>query len=227
MFCPLDSCLFLKKDMDFEKYKIKLTVRACCLFEQLSGKNFFSLSDGDDILMLLYSALVANNENLLMTYSVFKVLVQDAKVAKWIEQEYKKLTDFSAQLKGLKIERTAGVMDKESEETKLSMTEIASSLIIQHGVDAHYVMEEMELWEIFYMFNAADSLAKNKMAEKRFWTYLEISPHINTKKCKGPSDLFEFSWEKNEKSNTLEKNTQAAFSFLSTQNKNEEDNGEQ
>ena len=81
--------------MDFKNYKIKLNVKTCCLFEQMTGKSFLAISDLDDILHLMYASLVVNNDSLFMTYSVFTKLVQDIKVAKWIESEYQKIQEYN------------------------------------------------------------------------------------------------------------------------------------
>ena len=40
---------------------------------------------------------------------------------------------------------------------------------------------------------------KEELELDRMWTYLNMSPHIDTKKCKGPDKLFPFPWEKEEK----------------------------
>ena len=44
------------------------------------------------------------------------------------------------------------------------------------------------------------------MENDRFWTYLQIAPHLGSKtKLKKPEDLVEFSWEKDEAREQAEK----------------------
>lgn len=197
--------------MDFEKYKIRMNVRSCCLFEQLTGKNFFQMSDGEDMLQLMYAVLVANND-LMFSYDAFLILIQDPKVFRWLEGEYKRITDFSSQLKV--FDNKNDDTDGKKDESNLTMTEIASSLIVQYHLDPHYVMNEMQLWEIMPYFKVADAMTKAELVEKRFWTYMNISPHINTKKCSSPEDLIAFEWEKKKKREEFNKNAQAAAAFL-------------
>lgn len=202
--------------MDFEKYKIRMNIRSCCLFEQLTGKNFFQMSDGEDMLQLMYSVLVANND-LMFSYDAFLVLIQDPKVFKWLEGEYKRITDFSSQLKV--FDNKNDDSDVKKDESNLTMTEIASSLIVQYHLDPHYVMNEMQLWEIMPYFKVADAMTKAEMVEKRFWTYMQIAPHINTKKCSSPESLVSFEWEKKKRKEEFNKNAENAAAFFAKQAK--------
>ena len=42
------------------------------------------------------------------------------------------------------------------------------------------------------------------MENDRFWTYLTVLPHVDSKKLKEPSDLIEFTWEKDNRKRTAE-----------------------
>ena len=59
-------------------------------------------------------------------------------------------------------------------------------------------MYEMELWEIEPFFKWTEESQKDKWERERLWTYLNIMPHIDSKKCKSPDKLFPFPWEKEE-----------------------------
>ena len=229
--CPQDFHLFHKKEkMDFRKYKFKMNVKSCCLYEQITGKNFLTLSEDDDVLELVYCCLVTNNPDLLMTYQVFLTFMDDKKVSQWIAKMYERIGSFNAQIK----HKEAVLQDGEKKESDepaepLTMTDIASALIVRHGVDAHYVMYEMDLWEIEPYLVAADIQRKNDLVTQRFWTYLTISPNINTKKVRSPEELVPFEWEKKKESvqKRLDENTAAAVAFLTRNNKKEEtENGE-
>lgn len=211
--------------MDFSKYQFKLNLKACCLYEQITGKNFLKLGSEEEVLELVYCCLVANNPSLLMTYKVFMNLIEDKKVGRWVAKEYEKISEFNAQIRtrGTK-EPVASDENNEVPEEELTMTDIASTLVIRYGMDAHYVMYEMELWEIEPYLNAAEIKRKNELVTQRFWTYLTIAPQINTKKVKSPEELVPFDWEKKEEEakKKLDKDTPAALAFLTGNKKKEE-----
>ena len=190
--------------MDFKKYKIKLNVKTCCLFEQMTGKSFLAINTVDDVLHLMYASLVVNNGELFMTYNVFLKLMQDPKVAKWVEEEYKKIQEYNLQI-GFYGEKDDEKKDEKKEKQEPpKISDIAANLIVQTGMDAHYVMYEMELWEMAMYVKSYDEKVKNEMVDKRFWTYLTIVPQIDNKKIKGPSQLVPFAWEEEERKKKVE-----------------------
>ena len=88
------------------------------------------------------------------------------------------------------------------------MTDLATSLIIDYHMDAHYVMYEMNIWEIEPLYGAADAMVKRRYEEERLWAYIDIMPHIDGKKVKGPETLLPFPWEKDMKKKKIEKDLQ-------------------
>ena len=76
------------------------------------------------------------------------------------------------------------------------MTDFATSLVIDYGMDAKYVMYEMDIWEIEEYFEAVNTHIRKEMELERFWTYIKILPHIDSKKCKSPEALVPFDWER-------------------------------
>ena len=208
--------------MDFSNYKLRLNIKSCCLYEQITGKNFLKINSEEDVIVLVYCCLVTNNPSLLMTYKVFQTLMADKKVSKWLTREYEKISEFNAQIKTQPVTEPEKPKKDDEEKVELNMTDIASALIVRHGVDAHYVMYEMELWEIQPYFNAADIQRKNDLITQRFWTYLTIAPNINTKKVKSPEELVPFEWEEKKEDKIkkkLERDTPAAVAFLLGNNK--------
>lgn len=205
--------------MKFEDYVIKMNLKTCCLYEQIFGKNFLKMEDSEDALELMYCCVVANNPSLLMTYDVFKVFIQDKKVSRWIEKEYERISKFNSQIKA----KEQDTDKKEDDEEEITITDIASALIVRYGIDPHYVMFEMELWEIQPYLNQADIQRKADLVTQRFWTYLTIAPHIDGKKIKSPEDLVPFEWEKkSNKKMDLGVTTDAAVDFLMRRKKTEE-----
>ena len=66
------------------------------------------------------------------------------------------------------------------------------------NLDINYVLNEMHYSEIDSYIKYRDDKNKNRLEEKRLFTYLTIMPHINAKKLT-VSELLPFSWEKEEK----------------------------
>ena len=66
------------------------------------------------------------------------------------------------------------------------------------GLDAHFVLYEMKLFEIGDYLKAIDEHKKEQMERDRLWTFYTILPHVDHKKLKKPQDLMPFPWEKEE-----------------------------
>lgn len=113
-----------------------------------------------------------------------------------------------------------------------TITKIASALIVQHHLDANYVMEKMQLWEVVPYFQVADDVRKMELVDKRFWTWLSICPHIDSKKIKSADQLFKFEWEKDGNKKTwyqedLDKKTDLIKAFFEGQRKRKQAKEEQ
>ena len=178
--------------------KIRFSLKACCLYEQLSGKSFFKCNEAEDVLVLLYAMYVTTNESYI-TYKVFCSMLENKKLAKALMAEYNSITKYLEQLKlNEQFEGYNNGNGGGGEET--TITKLVSALIVQHHLDAGYVMNDMQLWEIVPYFQVADDVRKMELVDKRFWTWLTICLHIDSKKIKSADQLFKFEWEKGEKS---------------------------
>lgn len=185
--------------MEFDGYKIKINIKSCCLYEEMTGKNFFDCSDGEDVLKLIYCCYTVNND-FNLPFKTFSILLKNKKFQKWINKEYENITVYNNQFKTTKtVEDTE--KNQQTGETKntTTITEMATTLIVEYNVDAHYVMYEMGLWELLHFYEAADKRKKEEIEERRLWTYIGIAPHIDGKKIKGPADLLPLPWEKETK----------------------------
>lgn len=193
--------------MDFSKYKMSLSIKSICLFERLSGKSFF-LMDMDDSLTLVYSIFIASNPELKLTQDMFGYMCgNNRKILKWVASQYKEIMEQTAPelMTGKEEETAEDAESKPQEDTKvLTVTDMATSLVIDYGMDAHYVMYEMSLWELKPFFDAADTKVKRHMEEERLWAYIGVAPHIDGKKIKSPEQLLPFQWEKNQRKEKME-----------------------
>lgn len=206
-------------------YKLKLTIKAMCLFEQLTGKSFLALDD-TDLVDMLYAMFVTSN-NLRMSKDAFVVLMEDERVAKWMIDEYTRQSKFDSQLRFFNRVKEVGAspdeIEKERHDNPVTITSIAGSFIA-NGIDPHYVMYDMELWEIDMYEDAIVNETRTRLDEQRLFTWLSMMPHLDKKaaaKLKHPSDLLPFPWDediKERKQKELDKNAGAAMAFFAKQN---------
>lgn len=190
------------KKMDLSMYKMELTVKAICMFERLSGKSFFKFDD-EDVLTLMYATFYTSNK-LDIKFTTFIGILENEQIANWITLKYKNILDVVQQFQ--KVDKEEGEEEKTEEDKVPTITDIATSLIVEYGVDAHYVMFEMDLWEIEALYEACDTKIRKKYEEERLWAYVGIMPHIDGKKVKGPEQLVPFPWEKGMKQKKIEEN---------------------
>ena len=190
----------MAKSLDLTKYKIKLNVASARLFEQISGKSFFNIGE-EDAFKLAYSVLVANNPELNFTFNTFMLLLQDKKVANWITREIEKENNFQAQLKFVKKNKLVEKAEEGSEDVEAlkTISEYASVLIINFGMDAHYVNYEMPLYEMEDYFFVAEMKRRNDLSNQRLFTFLTMLPQLDSKKKISPEDILPFPWEQNAK----------------------------
>ena len=204
----------IPKRLDLDKYKMRMSIKAICLFEKLSGKSFYTFND-DDLVKLVYAIFVTSN-NMPIKESTFYYLISDERVSEWLAEKMKSIMGYIGQFQ---VDEAAdGENEGQNNEDKgLTITSIANALIVQYGMDAHYVMEEMELWQIGPAYDAVEDMIKERYEEKRLWTYLSILPHIDGKKLNRPDKLMPFPWEAEQKKKKAEeelKNNQYAIKNL-------------
>lgn len=187
------------KKMDLSKYRMDFTIKAICMYERLSGRSFFDFAE-EDIAMLLYCTFYVSND-IEIKYSIFQGILENPQFATWAASKYNDILEVMKQFKKEGNDDEGG-----SGTTKMSMTDLATSLIIDYHVDAHYVMYEMNIWEVEPLYEACDTMVKKRYEEERLWTYIQVLPQIDGKKIKGPDQLIPFPWEKEVKKKRTEEN---------------------
>ena len=165
--------------------KVRLSIQAIRIAERILKKPFsqFNLSDEETLMTLLYGVVFSNNEETFTLHS-FKKIFEQKKTRKEI---IKKFGDEMAFMEQFREEDTG-------ESSDMYMGELAAFLI-NSGMDAHFVLYEMRLFEIGDYVKAIDNSKKERMESDRFWTYLRILPHVDGKKLRDPESLITFPWE--------------------------------
>lgn len=197
--------------------EIKLNMKSLLLFEQFTDRSFYSIGE-DDMMMLMYCVLITNNDN-IMTYSQFQLMMNNKKIARTLFNKCRDELDFMAQ-----FEKKMDKATNEGSGEMVKVTDIITSLIV-NGIDINYVMNELRLWELPAIIHTIEERTKQDMTDKRFWTYMQILPHIDSKKVKSPEKLIPFPWEtENKKQDNIkfmEENKDKIMAFFN-KNKKEE-----
>ena len=169
--------------------KAKLNLQAIRVAERLLKKPFgeFDLSDEETVLTLMY-AMVSENNDEVMTFDQFKSILDMGKIGIKVQRA---VSDEMAYIDQFKEE----VSDKG--EKAPYMGDLAA-LLITFGLDAHFVLYEMKLFEMGDYLKAIDEHKKEQMERDRLWTFYTILPHVDHKKLRKPQDLMPFPWEKDQ-----------------------------
>ena len=212
--------------MKFEGYDIRISIKGIMMWERMFGGNFFTMDQEEGLSELIYCLFCTSNPQVVLKYKTFVGMVEgNQKIAKWVGEKMKEIMDFMGQFP-VEEEDDEEISPEAKEETKkLSITDMATSLIVDYGVGADYVMNEMQVWEISSFYKAAESRVKRRYEENRLWTYMQLLPHMSSKHSETPDKFMPFPWEKNEKK-IDDKTAKAAYEFL-TNNGRRNDNSPQ
>lgn len=202
--------LFLPVAME---YAIKLSLKAIVRAEQMLGKPFNDIdyNHEDDVMKLFYCAVLTNNRE-RFTFEDFASMMASEGFMESLLRRFEKEVQIHSQFITSQVpgERTG---DKKA----AYISELAGNLIAG-GMDANYVMNEMELCDIPFLMDALDRKRKEDMESQRLWTFYSILPHVDTKKIKDPSDLIVFPWEQEAKRKKAEaeakKNERLFYEFM-------------
>lgn len=196
------------------KYNIRLSIKAIVKAEQILSKPFTDIdyTNVDELTKLLYCTVLVNNP-VSFTFEEYLIIAENEKqfasMLKEIEKANKVLEQFT---KSDKSGSSSTVGDPQY------IKDIAAMLVMS-GLDAHYVMNEMEISDIPIFIEAYEKKKREEMEASRLWTFLSIIPHIDTKKVKSPKDLMMFPWEEEEAQRAAEeallRDAEAAEKFLS------------
>ena len=178
---------------DFKDIKLKITLRSIILFEKMVGHSFFDLRE-EETPQLIYCVVRANNK-FNYAFNVFMGMFENKKFSETVITEFTNIFELMQQLMPNNIEQPKGGEQQEEKES-VKVAVLTSRLIVNLGLDAHYVMDEMELWEMQDLFDAYEQKERNRMEENRLWAFLQMSPWLDSKKKVTPEKLLPFTWEK-------------------------------
>lgn len=186
---------------------MRLTIRRIIKWEQLNQKPFSSLnySDEDDIVSLFYVCKLPDEADISL--SEFKKNLTEASLDEMIKKfEKQMLIDSQFQ----------PVSKKDIEESKDSDPVYIKDLVpmlVMNGLDVHFALDEMGLFDIPIYLKAYDQRMKNNLESSRLWAFIQVLPHLS-KNIKTPQDLYPFSWEIEEQKEKTMKETEKGISVF-------------
>lgn len=181
-----------------DKRELAFNFKAIMMFEKLSGVSYFDLTDENYVFLIYAMYMVKHPYTYMQFWDFIKIFGNNKKVTKQMITEFGEYMEYLKQYSDTAPKTEENNEGETVEKTKQTITDIVAYLITSCGIDPHYVMYEMELWEIEPYMKCAERKKKEELESERLWTYLNISPHIDTKKCKSPEKLIPFPWEKEE-----------------------------
>ena len=189
--------------MDFN---IKPTFKAIRYFERMTNTSFLDIDKNNTLIFhLLYCCLLVHPENNFnMTFETaitdfFPNYGEDLIKAFSLYMEI--LNQFSQDMSD-QDDSSINVTEKSSppKEENMLLSSLIPLLIIDCKLDPHFVLDEMDYTDTELYLKSSVEHYRQDQEDKRFWTFLQISPHISSKSgIKKADDLIEFTWEKDKK----------------------------
>lgn len=166
-----------------QDYKLKYTLRALFIYEQITGKAF-ELKTITDEYLFFYCILMANNPDSSLT---FDELI-DA-----IDEDMSIMLEFQNLLKKELEKQQLFITNNTDAKKALTTKEIYSTLVIEGGLDPEYVLDKMQMYELEPLISNLHKKDRNSWEQARMVAYV-IAQCNSTKKLK-PTDIMQFSWD--------------------------------
>lgn len=167
-----------------QDYKLKYTLRALFIYEQITGKAF-ELKTITDEYLFFYCVLMANNPDSSLT---FEELIEA------IDEDMGIMVEFQNFLKKeLEKQQLFITNNTDAKKKVLTTKEIYSALVIEGGLDPEYVLDEMQMYELESLISNLHKKDRNSWEQARMIAYV-IAQCNSTKKLK-PTDIMQFTWD--------------------------------
>lgn len=182
------------------------------LWEQMTGRSFgeADFSDEEDVRRVQYCSCVAYADE-PFTYREFVAMLASRRVAASVAKAMARYNDFMAQF----IPARDAARADGNAAGQPRMGQVAARLIA-HGMDAHFVLDEMTVTDLPMYLEAIDDIFKQQEESRRLWTFYTIMPHVDTRKLRTPQHLCRFPWERRDV--TEQEREQAKKEFLDFMN---------
>lgn len=166
-----------------QDYKLKYTLRALFIYEQITGKAF-ELKTITDEYLFFYCVLMANNPDSSLT---FEELIEA------IDEDMGIMVEFQNFLKKELEKQQLFITNNTDAKKVLTTKEIYSALVIEGGLAPEYVLDKMQMYELEPLISNLHKKDRNSWEQSRMIAYV-IAQCNSTKKLK-PTDIMQFTWD--------------------------------
>lgn len=179
--------------ISMSKLHLKLNLKAICLFEGLRNKSYqeIRMDEEEDVVAFLYAMNIGGKGEECTLREMREVLKSKA-VFQSMKKQLEMEMEMAEQVR-ISCEEVAASIDEESQKPH-RVSDIAH-MIIANGIDAHYVMYEMGIWELPSMVMAIENKKREDVEMQRLLTYYTIMPHIDISRAKAIKDIIPLPWE--------------------------------
>lgn len=175
-------------------YIIKVNIKAISVYEKLANKAYSELdiTDENDILLFLYSIIIANNNTRILFNDFKAVMLANKKLFTKVFAAFTDEMRFIEQFN--KTEDNTDQIKNNTDQHTVSITSIIPLLVQDCRLNINYVLNEMQLHEITEHLQHYQNNYRSEKELSRLWTFLQMLPHCG-KSLKEPTDIFKFGWE--------------------------------
>lgn len=184
-------------------HNIRFCLKAIIIWEALTGRAYsrIELQEEEQVKALLYAMYLAA-DNKPISQEIFEMSLQSQHIAhNLVDEAVQAITlnqRLSENISTIAIP-SSKKSNQEEEQEPQPLSPLIARLIIEGGIDAHYVLYQMSLWELPLYLNALAEQRQENIERERLWCYLNLSPHIDHKKVKSPQDLLPLPHEQRQK----------------------------
>ena len=177
-------------------------------YELLTGKPFQDIdyTKDDNVSDMLYCAVLCSNEDIITKDEFINICENGNLLKKMTIQLQRNLSIVQQFIFQKEKEGVSG----ENKNCEPNYIKDVISTLITYGMDARYILNEMELCDLPMYIEAYEKKKREDMESARLWTYYQVLPHMDARKMRSPKDLIEFPWEtarsKEEAKLSMEKN---------------------
>ena len=173
--------------------KIKLCVEAIVRWEQMTHRSFrtMNFADEQDNSKLIYCSYIVGLDS-PPSFKEFEILLSQKRFMRAFSRAMARYNQFLEQFVSRPQMELSGETESDEE---ITIGSVAARLIVQGGIDARFVMQDMMLEDIPMFVEALNDKIRREEESRRMWTYFNILPHIDSKKLTSPEKLVIFPWE--------------------------------
>lgn len=170
---------------------LRLSLRAVCLYEQITARSFstLDLSDGADVEALSYALWYYATDE-AQTLDRWRVALEAPSLATHLARELERVLSL---LEQLSIQRASASSEGEGDAQPAHMTPIITRLAYSLG--AEFVLDRMELWELPHYLESEEQRRRQELEEQRLFTWLSMLPHLSKDSARSAEELLPFPWE--------------------------------